>query len=161
MWLLHWVLPLVLHCSFTGCDRTSSFCGCGKKTAWDTWPVYPEITEAFHEMLHMPQELSELSLSQLERFVVLIYDRTSACLDVNEARKQLFTQRSRLLENIPPTQAALRQHIRRAMHQANIMEPCLGPKPTVTKSFRLGIDWYRCRLAATLDNTPWGITGLL
>lgn len=69
-------------------------------------------------MLHMPQELSELSLSQLERFVVLIYDRTSACLDVNEARKQLFTQRSRLLENIPPTQAALRQHIRRAMHQA-------------------------------------------
>lgn len=104
MWLLHWVLPLVLHCSFTGCDRTSSFCGRGKKTAWDTWRVYPEITEAFNEMLHMPQELSDLSLSQLERFVVLIYDRTSACLDVNEARKQLFTQRSRLLENIPPTQ---------------------------------------------------------
>ena len=65
-----------------------------KKTAGDTWRVYPEITEAFHEMLHMPQESSDLSLSQLERFVVLICDRTSARLDVNEARKQLFTQRN-------------------------------------------------------------------
>ena len=38
---------------------------------------------------------------------------------INDARKWLFTQRSRSLENIPPTQAALTQHIRRASYQAN------------------------------------------
>ena len=37
--------------AFTGCDTTSSFCGRGRKTAWDTWRVYPEVTEAFHEMV--------------------------------------------------------------------------------------------------------------
>ena len=79
--------------------------------------------------LHMPQEMSDLSLSQLEHFVVLIYDRTSAFLDVNEARKQLFTQRSGSLEDIPPTQASVRQHIKRAMHQANIRKLALVPSP--------------------------------
>lgn len=115
--------------SFTGCDTTSAFCGRGKKTAWDTWLVYPEVTEAFHEMLQMPQELSDLSLSQLERFVVLIYDRTSACVGVNEARKHLFTRKSRSLENIPPTQAALRQHIKRAMYQAHVWNLALVIRP--------------------------------
>lgn len=38
------VLP-VFH-AFTGCDTTSAFSGRGKKTAWDIWSVYPEVTEA-------------------------------------------------------------------------------------------------------------------
>ena len=33
--------------TFTGCDTVSSFSGRGKKTAWNTWQSYPEITEAF------------------------------------------------------------------------------------------------------------------
>ena len=36
----------VLH-AFTGCDVTSVFAGRGKKTAWDTWAVFPKVTEAF------------------------------------------------------------------------------------------------------------------
>lgn len=115
--------------SFTGCETTYLFCGRGKKNAWDTWHVYPEVTEAFHEMFQMPQKLSDHSLSTLKHFVVLIYDRTSACLDVNEARKHLFTQRSRSLENIPPTQDALRQHIKGAMYQANTWNLALVPRP--------------------------------
>jgi len=87
-----------------------SFAGRGKKTAWETWKVFPEVTEAFEELLHMPAEISEETMALLERFVVLMYDRTSDSLQVNDARKQLFTQRSRsrTLENIPPTQAALK-----------------------------------------------------
>ena len=27
--------------AFTGCDTVSAFCGRGKKTAWNTWKVYP------------------------------------------------------------------------------------------------------------------------
>ena len=36
----------------------------------------------------------------LERFVVLAYDRTSQCQRVSDARKVLFAQKGRTLENI-------------------------------------------------------------
>jgi hypothetical protein len=110
---------------FTGCDTVFAFAGRGKKTAWDSWKVLPEVTEAFGE----PGDVSELSMSQVERFVVLMYDRTSDTMEVNEARKQLFTQKSRTLENIPPTQATLRQHIKCATYQANIWNHALVPDP--------------------------------
>jgi len=48
----------------------------------------------------------------LERFVILMYDRTSECENVNEAGKILFTQKGRSSpESIPPTYNALLQHI--------------------------------------------------
>ena len=31
--------------SFTGFDITSSFFGIGKKTAWNAWESFPEVTE--------------------------------------------------------------------------------------------------------------------
>jgi hypothetical protein len=51
--------------------------------------------------------------------VVLMYNRTSENMEVNEARKKLFTQKSRTSENIPPTKAALEQHIKGTCYQAN------------------------------------------
>ncbi len=33
--------------SFTGCDNVSAFSGKGKKVAWSTWKIFPEITETF------------------------------------------------------------------------------------------------------------------
>ncbi|KAJ8375321.1 hypothetical protein SKAU_G00059010 [Synaphobranchus kaupii] len=83
-------------------------------------PLRGPVTEAFNELLQMQADVSELSKSLLERFVVLMYDRTSETTEVNEARKQLFTQKSRALDNMPPTKAALEQHIKRATYQANV-----------------------------------------
>ncbi len=57
-------------------------------------------------------------LGLLEQFVVLLYDRTSSQECVNDARKQLFTQKGRAIDSLPPTQAALIQHIKRAAYQA-------------------------------------------
>ena len=115
--------------ALTGCNTVSAFAGRGKKTAWETWKAFPEVTEAFAELQQMQGDLSELSKSRLERFVVLMYDRTSEATEVNEARKQLFTQKSRTLENMPPTKAALEQHIKRATYQANIWYKALQPDP--------------------------------
>ena len=33
--------------SFSGCDQTSSFASIGKKTAWEAWAIYDEVTEVF------------------------------------------------------------------------------------------------------------------
>ena len=76
----------------TGCDTESSFAGIGKKTAWAAWNVYPEVTEAFEELMHMADPISDRTLEVIERFVVLMYSRTSDLSRVNDARKQLFAQ---------------------------------------------------------------------
>lgn len=117
--------------ALTGCDTVSAFAGRGKKTALETWKVFPEVTVAFEELLHMPADISAEAMALLERFVVLMYDRTSDSLQVNDARKQLFTQKSQTLENIPPTQAALKQHIKRACYQANSWNQALVLAPDV------------------------------
>ena len=120
---------LPLFHALTGCDTVSSFAGIGKKTAWAAWNVYPEVTEAFEELMHMADPISDRTLEVIERFVLLMYSRTSDLSRVNDARKQLFGQKSRSLENIPPTQAALEQHLKRARYQCNCWNMCLSPDP--------------------------------
>ena len=104
--------------SLTGCDTTSAFAGRGKKTAWDIWAVFPEISSLFTRLSTYPADISGDTVGQLERFVVLLYAKTSEATSVNEARQSLFAQGSRDLENISPTQGALKQHIKRAVYQA-------------------------------------------
>ena len=139
-------LTLPVFHAFTGCDTVSTFAGRGKKTAWKAWKSFPEVNDAFNELLSMPNEISERSMLLLERFVVLMYDRTSESTTVNGARKQLFAQNSRTLENIPPTQAALKQHIKRTCHQANCWNQALVKDPEIPDPSDWG--WMK-------DTTGW------
>ena len=52
----------------TGCDTVSFFGGRWKRTAWETWKAYDDVTPAFR---------ASLLQSWLERFVVPIYNRTT------------------------------------------------------------------------------------
>ena len=54
----------------------------------------------------------------LERFVVLMYDRSSICMNVNDAHKELFVHKGRSIESIPPTADALFQHSKRSVYQS-------------------------------------------
>ncbi|KAG7160351.1 hypothetical protein Hamer_G001570 [Homarus americanus] len=89
-----------------------------KKAAWATWNAFPEVTTAFLSLASTSSELPVGVLSTLERFIVLLYDHTSTSCDVNVLRKKLFSRKSRSLEHLPPTRAALEQHIKRAAYQA-------------------------------------------
>ena len=40
-------IALPMFHAFTGCDTVSSFGGRGKRTAWDTWKAYYDVTAAF------------------------------------------------------------------------------------------------------------------
>lgn len=111
---------LPLFHAITGCDTVSFFGGRGKKTAWDTWNAYQDITATFCALADRPtQQTVQDMLKPLERFIVLIYDRTSSDDSVNDARKHLFFQKSRAMDNLPPTQDALIQHTKRAIYQAS------------------------------------------
>ena len=56
----------------------------------------------------------------IQRFVVVMYERTSSA-SVNEARLQLFAQRGREIDVIPPTEPALLQHKRTAIYQGALV----------------------------------------
>ena len=115
----------------TGCNTVSAFCGHGKKTAFDTWKSFPAVTRVFRKLSTNPQALSDEDMEELERFVILLYSCACPLKRVSEARQSLFAQSSRTLENIPPSQAALTEHIKRATFQAGFiwgqaLLPCPG-----------------------------------
>ncbi|KAG7164213.1 hypothetical protein Hamer_G014357 [Homarus americanus] len=66
----------VIH-AITGCDTVSAFAGHSKKADWATWNAFSEVTTAFLSLASTPSELPDGVLSTLERFIVLLYDRTS------------------------------------------------------------------------------------
>ena len=56
----------------------------------------------------------------LERYTVLLYNKSSTLEDVNEARMELFCRENKSMENIPPMSDVLLQHAKRATYQASI-----------------------------------------
>ena len=110
--------------SFTGCDTTSGFYGKGKKTAWEAWKSFPDVTLAF---LHFQNnDFAQFSVESnyfklLERFCVVMYDKTSSQdYSVIEARREMFCQKNRTMETIPPAQDDLIHDTRRAAYQSAI-----------------------------------------
>ena len=73
----------------------------------------------------MPLSLSDENMNKLQRFVILLYERTSHCTQVDQCRKLLFAK-ERQLNHIPPTEAVLREHVKRAAYQAQQQLPSPG-----------------------------------
>ncbi|CAB3995762.1 Hypothetical predicted protein, partial [Paramuricea clavata] len=117
-----------------GCDTTSAFGGKGKKSFWQSWNAYEEVTDAFvHLAISHPFEHLDLhseSFQRIERLVVVVYDKTSNAKNVCSARMELFSQKSQAVDKIPPTQNALLQHIWRAVYQAGISRTCMLSQQT-------------------------------
>ena len=119
----HQSIALPIFHSFTGCDTTSAFWGKGKKSAWEACKSYPDVTKAFLNIArypHNPVTMESPDFMLLERYTVVLYDRTSSLKSINEARRELFCQKSKTMETIPPTQDALLQHCKRVAYQAGI-----------------------------------------
>ena len=77
--------------AFTGCDTASCIGGRGKKTAWDTWTSYGDVTAAFCALGAMPDPRAvEEWMQPLERFVVSLYDRTSTEVQYISCEKSFF-----------------------------------------------------------------------
>ncbi len=130
-------IALPMFHAFTGCDTVSCFGGRGKRTAWETWRSYNDVTPAFSALASTPEGIDQW-LEPLERFVVLLYDRTNGLGSVNQARKYLFTQKSRTINNIPPTKASLMQHTKRAAYQAG---HCWGQMMIAAPELPSPSDW--------------------
>ena len=95
-----------------------------------TWNNFPDVTEALLALTIHPSEISPQCMAILQRFVILLYDSTSTKTTVNEALKQLFVHKGRQFDNIPPTESALKEHVKRTAYQAgHIWGQTLTPRP--------------------------------
>jgi len=97
---------------------TSYFLGHGKKGSWETWNAFPAVSSAFLQLSNKPTiSCLDECLPLIERFVILMYDRTSQKYSMDSVRKHLFAK-GRQMEYLPPFKAALIEHIKRACLQA-------------------------------------------
>ncbi len=81
--------------AFTGCDVVSGLMAKEKKTAWQTWNVFNDVSATFAKLSHKPSEIEESDLQTLEKYIVLMYDRSSTTSSVDEARLDLFARKQR------------------------------------------------------------------
>ena len=105
-----------------GCPCNWAFPRPRKKSTWLAWSSCPSVTvavtDAFLDLSQQPVDESSETLEKIERFIVVIYSRTCSASGVNDARKELYVQGSRTMENTPPSKAALLPHVRCATYQA-------------------------------------------
>ena len=112
-------------------DATQSRPIIGKKTAWSVWCSMHHPKPVFYKLSKSPSHVSSEDMDEIERDVVLLYQRTSSLGKVIEARKRIFASENRKIENIPPTIHALQRHVKRAVYQAgHVWGKCLRGDPT-------------------------------
>ena len=69
----------VLH-AFPCCDTISAFNGKGKKSVWQAWHVYEDMTETFVYLTSHPFQLLDVDndhFKKIERLTVILYDKMS------------------------------------------------------------------------------------
>ena len=60
--------------------------------AWDTWRSYNEISATFLALSAGPDQVANEDIAVLELFTILLYDRTSDLVSIDEDKKTLFYQ---------------------------------------------------------------------
>ena len=141
--------------ALTGCDTVSSFVGHGKKTAWSTWNVQPQLTDAMLKLSCVPSDIQENIMHTIERFVILLYDRTSTCTDIDKAWRKMFAKKTNV-KQIPPTKAALEQHVKRATYQGgHVWGQSLLVAPALPLPLPLPTSWGLTKTVNGLYEPNW------
>ena len=87
------------------------------------------MSPAFKNDSQYPAIIEDADLNIIEKFVITMYDKQSTTGKVDEARLELFAQKQRSYDAIPPTSASLLQHVKRSTFQA----ACIWGQGTVCK----------------------------
>ena len=136
------VLPAV-H-ALSGCDTTSSLFGIGKKSVFK---VLKEAAFDFSDLYNLGDSDTETAISCSRRFVARLYDQkknyASCHQDINKLRVKLATSKDSSLVRLPPSEAALRQHILRASFQTKIWHASFLAKPPLPSPLEYGWESFK------------------
>lgn len=120
--------------SITGCDTTSQFCSIGKKTAWKVLNDNPSLLLSFGNDIVPVSD----SMLKAESFVCKMYKPGTTHECIQSVRSEMFRSIKKNLDNIPPTQDALVQHLKRAHLQTYIWRQSLVSKPDIPLPINCG-----------------------
>ena len=120
--------------ALTRSDNTSFFSGTGKKSAYAKLSTRPELTTMFCHLMDKPVTPSSDDIAVIESFVISLYSVSCTLTAVNQARQQIFAQSFRTYEYLPPTKAALVEHVKRRTRQERYMH---GANPSSPSKFCL------------------------
>ena len=144
--------------AYTGCDTVSLLRTRSKKSAWDTWKAFDGVTATFLALSTGAVEMNDDHVASLEQFTILLYDHISNVVNIDEACQELFIEKGRYMNAIPPIRAALVQHIKRAVYQGG---HCWGKMLEIIICMASAEDWdgfdpqvwkgSQCALALLLD----------
>ena len=130
--------------ALTGSDTTSAFKNIGKKKGYDILKTYKDALVPFSSLYMTPFQNITLEMDKfkvIQRFVVLMYAKTSDLLTVNSERMDMFFKKNQNLDIIPPTENALLQHCKRAIYQTGVWSRCLEPNQNLPSPSNFG--WKR------------------
>ena len=112
-------LGLLTFHSMTGCDTVSAFFGKGKKTAWEVWQQFPDVTWALQRLSGAPPTTPTIPdevMATMEEFVARVYGIDA--VGVDKARLEGFYHKGLDFDHLPPCSDALELHLLRATYQA-------------------------------------------
>ena len=69
--------------------------------------------------------ISKTDTNSLEQIVVTMYCNTFDGYKVNHARRYMLAKKGKAIENVPPTSASLKEHIKRSALQSRKWFNCL------------------------------------
>lgn len=146
-----WCKGLLFMHAISGCDTVSSFAGIGKKTVWDVWRSLPSLTTLFGHLSQTPEAISDHDMEEIERFVVLMYSRTSQLVTVNAARKQLFQSKAGKPSSFKSSSISTCQMC--IISSRPHLGTSADSKAIYSKSFRLGLaEGQRWKMGTIMDN---------
>ncbi len=122
----------------------SAFRGKGKKSAWQTWNVCNDVTSVFSKLSKYPPTVGDEDIENLEKFVIAMYDKSSTAKSVDDARLEPY-------KSIPPTRAALMQHLKCSAYQAG----CIWSQATVCQPETLSPAVWGWTKEADIWKTCW------
>lgn len=78
----------------------------GKKTAWQPCDICPDTSPVFSKLSHYPLTVEDGDLEILEKFVILMYDRSGIAATMDEARFDMFCQKAKSLRGNSTNQSS-------------------------------------------------------
>jgi hypothetical protein len=115
--------------ALSGCNTTSSFFGNGKTLVYK---ILKDAASDFQDLDNLGDRDKDVAISCSSRFVARLYDKkffASSHHNIIKLRVKLATGQDASLVRLPPSEAALRQHILRASFQTKVWHSCLAKPP--------------------------------
>lgn len=104
--------------AFSGCDQTGTICGKSKVSCWNTLKKSEQPVLDTFSSLGSSGVISDDTYKMLERYTCQLYIPSTQLRSVQEVRWVLFSTKKYTDEQLPPTQGALHQMIKRVNYVA-------------------------------------------